>query len=203
MHPPSFVCRSLFRLDPQIRLAWMGRKPAYQGELNPGSFCLVQLWHRDHYGSYAKPNTPNELWNVRPKIMPLGKVELVRAERGPVFSKDGSIKPDWNPFAYELVYRANLRDFGISTEEVLSGAMLRKIERFYRPMKERMEEDRRQHISAVRDTAERVGREAGMRLYQGLQQHDIRLPVMTREDVVRDVRQHEEARQRRNAERLF
>lgn len=195
MYPPAFVCRKLYELDPQIRLAWLGFKPRYAGELNPGTFCIVQLWKKDHFGSHERPNTPNELWNVQPVRLSTGDVEMRRVDRGPVFNKDAGTRPDWNVLAHEVVYRANLKDFGISLEDVMSGAILHKLGRFYRPLKERIEEDERERQWAMRHASEEMGREAGKRLHRALNDCDVRLPQYTMEDQLKALAAQERRKQ--------
>lgn len=203
MYPPSHVCRALYRLDPQIRLAWLGFKPQYAGHLNPGTFCIVQLWAKDHYGTFEKPNIPSELWNVQPYREQDGSYQSRRIDRGPVFSKNGDPTPDWDLNAYEMVYRMNLKDFGISTEDVLTGAILDKLERFYRPLKERIEESNRETIRMMKSRAEENGREAGMKLHRALNRHDVRYNIVPYEDQRKELQKLEEAKQRRDVTEMF
>lgn len=203
MHPPAFVCKRLYELDPEIRLAWLGFRPRYEGELNAGTFCIVQLWKRDHFGTHERPQTPSESWYVRPGIDENGREELVRIDRGPVFNRKGGTRPDWNVLAHEVIYKMNLKDFGISTEDVVSGAVLGKIDRFYRPLKDRIEEDEREAIADMKRLAAENGREAGMRLHRALNQHDITYNPVPYEDVRKELMQREANREHRDVARIF
>lgn len=97
MHLPAHLCRSLYRIHPQLRFAWVGREKAYEGELNPGSFAVVQLYHNRDAGTPDYPNTFREFWDVGFIPDMYGAPILGPVSRGPIFSRNGSLRRDWDP----------------------------------------------------------------------------------------------------------
>ena len=104
MHPPSWVCRRLHQLHPQLRLAWAGRQRQHDDELNPGSFALVQLYHVQDTGRVDNPTTFRLLWDVDPLVGEDGETTMVKADRGPVFSKNGTTHRDWDNLSRAVSY---------------------------------------------------------------------------------------------------
>jgi len=97
MHPPSYVCQALYRFHPQLRLAWLGRDKTYQEELNPGSFCVVQLFHVSDAGTFEEPKmVSKEFWDVT-TVLEAGEPKLVKASNGPIFNRFGGSARDWDP----------------------------------------------------------------------------------------------------------
>jgi len=113
MYVPSTVCKQLFRLHPQLRFAWMGRERQNEEDLNAGDFAVVQLYHIKDAGTPDEPNTFYMHW-------PRGA--------GPIYNRNGGSTRDWDPLFRMPILVARLGDFGISKEEVLSGAVISQLE---------------------------------------------------------------------------
>lgn len=81
MHPPSWICKELERIHPQLRLGWVGRdRSGPADELNKGSFALIQLYHqRDASRTFFTP------WNA---TGPVFGTDYDRLARVPVYLAD-------------------------------------------------------------------------------------------------------------------
>lgn len=98
MHPPGAVCKALYDVHPQLRLAWAGRPPKYPGETNPGSYAIVQLYHIQDCGDLDDTMvTFREFWDTTIRPNAHGQAERVRITRGPIFNKNGGTERDWDP----------------------------------------------------------------------------------------------------------
>lgn len=107
MIPPTWICKELERLHPQLRLGWVG-KPREGDELNQGFFALIQLYHsRDAERTFFTP------WHT---------IE----NRGTIYGSR------FDPLMRLPIYLAD-----IEPADVFSGACLPAIKRWMRPMKER------------------------------------------------------------------
>lgn len=137
MDAPSWACRSLYRLHKQLRLAWAGRERAYPGELNPGDYAIVQLYHISDCGKYDEPTTFREFWDVTLAPTAYGEPEVVRANRGPIFNRDGGYSRDWNPDLRRAIFVTTV-DF----DKVQSGAFLVDVEHWLTDIKERIRKQR-------------------------------------------------------------
>jgi hypothetical protein len=122
VHPPAWVCESLVRQAPLLRLGWAGRAPTQAGALNCGTFALVSLYPAATYWNEELRNKFfREFWSMTCKQLPFGdkkvkQVGFVHFERGPVFNRKGSVAPDYDPLARIPVYMQDL-DF----EQVMTG----------------------------------------------------------------------------------
>ena len=139
MHPPSWICRDLHRLHPQLRLAWAGRPAKHEDELNPGSFALVQLYHISDIQDIEDPTTFRLTWDLDPVEDEDGTTSLKRIDRGPIFAKDGSTRRDWDSAFRVPVFVATLdEEYGFSVDDVTSGRFLEKVEFWLRPIEKRL-----------------------------------------------------------------
>ena len=158
MHAPGWVCRRLHDLHPQLRLAWAGRGKKYDGELNPGSFALVQLYHISDTGKTDDLTTYRMLWGSEAVRGEDGEVRTKRVERGPVYNKSGGCSPDWDPAFRVPVFVATLdEDYDLSTRDVLSGQFLTSIERWMTSIERRMRESAREKGRTLASTIDDVG----------------------------------------------
>ena len=158
MHAPGWVCRRLHELHPQLRLAWAGRDKKYDGELNPGSFALVQLYHISDTGRSDDLTTYRMLWGSESYQGDDGEVRTRRIERGPVFNRNGGCSPDWDPAFRVPVFVATLdKDYELSTEQVLSGEFLVDVKRWMTSIERRMRESARAKGRALASTIDDVG----------------------------------------------
>ena len=129
LYPPSAVCRQLYEIHPWLRLAWHAQPTGDEGDLNAGSFAIVQLYHISDAGTPENPNTYLLHW------------EEHGLTRGPVFNRYGGCSRDWDPLFRMPVYIANLEEHGISKNEVSTGAFLPTIRHWLRPYRVRAEEN--------------------------------------------------------------
>ena len=121
MHPPAWVCRELAHIHPQARLAWLGKPAKGDDDLNAGTFCVVQLYHRRDAGTPDEPKTMRDFWFVEPEVDPITRELYHRTvDRGPIFSKTGRPNHmDWDP-----LQRVPMTAAMVDPEDVFSGKFL-------------------------------------------------------------------------------
>ena len=158
MHAPSWVCRRLHDLHPQLRLAWAGKDKSYDCELNPGSFALVQLYHISDTGKSDDLTTYRMLWNSESYQGEDGEVRTRKVERGPIYNKNGGCSRDWDPAFRVPVFVATLdEDYGLTTRDVLNGKFLSSIERWMTSIERRMRESAREKGKSFARAVDDVG----------------------------------------------
>jgi hypothetical protein len=150
----------------------MGRPPKDEDELNPGSFGVCQLYHISDVGDPADPLTYRELWNTTITQNEAGTPVRVRCERGPIFNKNGGLKPDWDTNLRVPVFIMTLDDqyqyadgTPFKTEDVLTGKFLEGIKYFLTPIKERIRVAAKRKTKRLRDEAEDLGGEIAEKLW--------------------------------------
>ncbi len=114
-------------------MGWVGREKTTEEEAadvtNVGDFALVQLIPSHIVGPRSEPWIFSTLWEVEPRMKDDGMtVEMQKVERGPIFSRYGTVNYDWDPLFMTPVYIANLGQFGFTKQRVLNGEFL-----FYLP----------------------------------------------------------------------
>ncbi len=165
MHPPSAVCRALYRLHPQLRLAWQGRSRGGD-ELNAGNFAVVQLFHLKDCGGLADATTYQEFWNVTTE-MEGGTPRRVRANRGPIFNRFGGTSLDYDPAFRFPIFMMTLDDqyeypWGDPVDgvtDVMSGKFLIAMEHWLSPIKKRLADSYDEYVADTHYRAEELGRE--------------------------------------------
>ena len=179
MHAPEFVCKALYRTHPQLRLAWQGRPRKYAGEINPGSFAIVQLYHVRDVGDLDDTFTFREMWDTTVVAGPTGTPERVRVQRGPIFSRDGSTRPDWDPLFRVPVFVMTLDEAythpdgePIVPQDVLSGKILPTIREFLQPVKKRIVEADLDRKRDLKSKARDLGGQIGEELWYKAKRHD-------------------------------
>lgn len=159
MQAPLDICKKLYDIHPQLRLAWHGKGRTSDDELNAGCFAIVQLYHRSDVGWMDDPCvTFRELWDTTVVADHFGNSERVRIRRGPIFSRHGRPDcPDWDQLARVPVYVAALDGSftfsdgsPISTYDVFSGKVLLAVKRWLKPVEERIEASCQEKISQTR-----------------------------------------------------
>lgn len=165
MHPPSWVCNALARQRSDIRLAWAGRIPTEKeieagDDLNNGDFALVQLYPASVVGPLSDPWIFSELWGVSPRLNEAGAVEMKKIDRGPIFAKDGSTVPDWDPITQIPVYVVNLGGLGFDKYRVCNGEFLPLLPRWSRTAKARMKESLQQQYKDHKSEVDSMARDA-------------------------------------------
>lgn len=140
MEAPVHVCKELAVLDPGFRLAWAGRPRREENELNPGGFALVSLAKAQDIGEMSNPLVPNELWEVATRPDRWGKVDTVRIDRGPVFTKKGKPGRDWDPLFWVPVFVAKLEDYGLDNYAVQAGAIIPLVREWQTSLKKRVQD---------------------------------------------------------------
>ena len=179
MHAPAWVCRRLHDLHPQLRLAWAGREKKYEGELNPGSFALVQLYHISDTGKSDDLTTYRMLWDTESYQGKDGEVRTRRVERGPVFNKSGGCSRDWDPAFRVPVFVATLdEDYDLTTREVLDGSFLTSVKRWMTSIERRMRESAREKGRTLASTIDDVGHTVAGDLMKDSQKSDAATVIM-------------------------
>jgi hypothetical protein len=151
-----------------MRLAWLGRKPKYEGELNCGSFCVIQLYHERDCGTRENPTTFREMWDATTVSDNFGESCRIKLDRGPIFSKNGDLKRDWDPryripiFAMTLDEAYSYEDgTPIKTEDVFSGKFIEAVRSRLTPIVARVQTKGREMARDLDRTADALGREMG------------------------------------------
>lgn len=149
MYPPAHVCRALYDVYPWLRLAWNGKAE---------SFAVVQLYHVSDCGDMDDPITFREYWDITTELNEHGDAVRVPASKGPIFSKEGDTKRDWDPLTRIPIDVVTLADHGFGIQEVFSGSFLPMIREWLKPIEDRIYEaalDRgKQLATEVEDTIE-------------------------------------------------
>jgi len=166
MHPPVDMCKRLYRIHPQLRLAWAG-KPSIDDKLNNGSFAVVQLYHIRDVGKADETHTFRQLWDYETVTDSLGRPTLKRVDRGPIFSKDGSTKRDWNSLVRVPVFVCTIDEAytdpvtgePLKFEDVWTGRFLVAIRRWLMPIKDRIREAQALHAKETIEKANAVSDE--------------------------------------------
>lgn len=102
MIPPSAVCKQLARDVPRgkFRLAWHGPRK---------EFAIVQLYHRNNFGNEENRQTFRQEWEYC---------------WGPVYSANGSSRPDWNVDQWVPVFAVMVSDINSDNYGVMSGSVV-------------------------------------------------------------------------------
>jgi hypothetical protein len=147
LYPPSAICEGLYKIHPWLRLAWHMRAKTDPDECNPGSFAVIQLYHRRDAGTPDDPKTYLLHW------------EEAGEGRGPIFNRHGGTSPDWDILSRFPIYVANLSEFGITREQVFSGEFLNTIKYWLRPSRVRIEENAREMGKELKHKAAEIAGE--------------------------------------------
>lgn len=125
MTPPGWVCEKLYEISPMLRLGWVGQPPAYPGELNPGSFALVELRELKKVGRMDQPQQYTEFWDVQVEALADKLFRTVKIDRGPIFSRHGVEKRDWDNTRFKPMYVQNFDEqWGFTPQDVFDGTIL-------------------------------------------------------------------------------
>lgn len=120
----SWACQSLANLNKMARLAWMGRKPRYDGEVDPGDFALVQLYPKRLVGPLDMPYILSELWDYTLGVDQYGQPETRRISRGRLYDRKGGLTRDYDTISWIPVLVAKFADFGVANSAVPHGGFL-------------------------------------------------------------------------------
>lgn len=116
MHPPAHVCRQLYKKYPDLRLAWHGLW---------GKFCVVRLSPKrmtmEHSSAFIMFGT---MWDIQDELDDHGNVRTVGKSYGPVFSKDGIEKADWDRLSTDVLMQAVIEN----VRDVFNGAVVKQIQ---------------------------------------------------------------------------
>jgi len=173
MHAPSWLSQALYRIHPHLRLGWAGRDRKHAGELNPGSFAIVQLYHIRDVGTDEEPIAYRSRWDV--DFVDLGDNQPAKAKRvhrGPIFNAEGGCTRDWDPLFRKPIWVANLDDYGFSTEDIMSGKFLTTVKDWLVPIKRRIVESAREQGRQLRRDSEAVAGEMTDFLWREAQKSD-------------------------------
>lgn len=119
-------------------------------------------------GDIDDPLTFREFWNVTTRVDEFGNAERVRANRGPIFSRHGSTKPDWDPHTRIPVFVMTLDDSYrypdgsvLQPDDVFSGKFIVAIRHGLKPIVKRVQDSGRSFARDLDNHAESLGREMG------------------------------------------
>lgn len=120
----------------------------------------MQLYHKRDAGSYDDPQSYRAFWDVDTVWDELGTPYVRKVERGPLFSKSGSPRRDWDPFERVPIFVATLDATfqgydgePLSTEDVFSGKVVLTIRRW-------MDSITRRSFAAAKEKGREVRRRA-------------------------------------------
>jgi hypothetical protein len=105
---------------------------------------MVQLYHISDVGTEEYPLEYRPRWDIEAYVGEDGTTRVQRADRGPIFNRDGGTVPDWDPIFKKPVYVANFDDFDVPIERVLDGSILRLLEHWLTPIERRVRESARE-----------------------------------------------------------
>lgn len=167
MHAPSEMCERLYKIHPQLRLAWAGRPPKDSEELNPGSFAIVQLYHVQDAGKVDEQTTFRQFWDVEDYLDETGTLRSRRFDRGPIFARDGSTRRDWNSAVRVPIFVSTLdekfvdpvTELPLSTWDVYSGRFLDTVRFWLMPIKDRIKTQVALRNKEINVAADDVGKE--------------------------------------------
>ena len=172
MRPPRWVCRALYDLHPQLRLAWQGRPPSRPGELNAGSFAIVQLYHVRDAGNPDDPTTFRELWSTTIAPNEHGHAVRVRSDRGPLFNKNAETSPDWDPLQRVPVFVMTIDESyshpdgaPLTTRDVYTGRFLEAIKASFGDIRDRVQRSKDAMAKDLSNRCEDMGREMADELW--------------------------------------
>ena len=184
LYPPSAVCEQLYRVHKYLRLAWHCRPDKYVGEMNPGDFAIIQLYHIKDAGTQDNPNTYLLHWAEQ------------GVSRGPVFSRNGSTFRDWDPLFRVPIYVANLQEHGITKEQVFSGEFINTIKFWLRPFRARCEENVNELNRDMKNRIDDIAREKTDYLWSLANRSDADRIIMPYEDARIQMKEWEKDRER-------
>jgi hypothetical protein len=143
---------------------------------------------------------------------PWGQVDLVHANRGPIFAKDGRVQRDWDPLfrfpIFKYTIDAGFQDFEgkphKSPEDVFSGKFLLTLRRrFLRPILGRIFTAAEEKGKGVREKVEGIATEMSQELMYNSHKPDAGRTVMARKHQKQDIGvQKLEAQKEGRSERL-
>jgi hypothetical protein len=121
VHPPASVCKELYQIRPDLRLAWVDH-PWRENEDDPdelvqyGTFGIIQLVPKAIVGSPEDPKTfMPPLW------------EHVHGQ-GDIFSRRGDTRPDWNSCSLQPVLMAEtVPHFDYHPRDVFTGRFIGRL----------------------------------------------------------------------------
>lgn len=148
MYAPVHMCEKLAVYHSGLRLGW-------DGEENKFGLLMVarkRLAARTYHG----------LW----------------AGRGPVFSKNGRPRPDWDEVVKTPMHLAEL-----SPEDVFSGRVLKLVKRWTRPLAARTHESAKAESRRIEGQLEETGHKMGLDLYRKGQSGGYGAPVVAKKFV--------------------
>ena len=138
MFIPAHICKALYDMQPDLRMCWIGKRRKNEGDINPGSFGICQLYHNSNCGTPDEPQTYREFWDVEMKHI-AGSYHNVRVNRGVLFNREGTSERDFDPLFYTPMFIVDLehKDFGLTKYDIFGTKFLRDVRRWLSPMYDR------------------------------------------------------------------
>lgn len=202
MHPPSWVCQTLHRIHPKLRLAWHGREKTELADINAGSFALIQLFPSAIVGPLSDPNIFSELWEVSPRMVG-GRMQMVKVDRGPIFNRHGTTTRDYDPITEVPVYLIDLNGLGFDKYRVCNGDFLVYLPRWMTPAKKRMKESLEAKYKQQKSELKDVSGEAADFLWHQANKTGATSPVVPWEFAKDDVKKMYEKNEHRKLESAY
>ena len=199
MHPPAWLCEGLYRVRPDLRLAWHGSKRKHKDDLNAGTFAIVRLAPVSEVGSLSNPRTYGALWDLAPQINDVGECEMLPHYKGPIFNRKGGTSRDWDPLFFVPMYSLNLEGQGITKSQIFAGAFLNGIEWGLNVMKARVAKANQAAYNDHKNEMQAIGNEAGKDLWKKANQSDASTVLTTREERVEAMKGFEKKKAKREA----
>lgn len=150
MHPPRHVCEALARVHPLLRVGWDGA-----GD----TFGLLMVTR-----SRLAKRTFYEYWRGR----------------GPVFSRSGRPRPDWDEIGRVPMYLID-----VEPKDVFSGRICRMARQWMRPFAATYMERARQAGRDIESHIDDMGYDAGLRLYREGQRDGAGAPIVAKKFIER------------------
>lgn len=194
---PRHACEALARLQKDLRWAW-------NGPLN--SFSIVQIMDSKFCGTPANPKLAfDEYWGYEDILTPLGELETRPVDVGPIFSRDGTFKADWNKEKQFPIHALNFAVLKWPPECVYDTGFIPRLREFLRRSSERTKEINEKRYRETRHFIDDQARENVDRLrFKASKNYDTN-KIFTKEERIAALKKKErEAEQNRaHFKRLF
>jgi hypothetical protein len=187
LHATSDICKALYRLHPQLRLAWVGRERTYPDELNAGSFGLVQLYHSRDVGTPDDPVTYREFYDVTVRPDAFGGYELGHVDRGPIFSRTGSTRRDWDYLTRTPMLIGVLSDYGVSHYDVFSKRFLTAVQYWLTSPYDRAVQAAKAKGREAKRKVRDMGDQMAADLWKSAQRSDATSTTMSKKHAAQDI----------------
>ena len=187
-------------------MGWVGREKRFEGEENPGSFAVCQLYNVRDAGTPDFPNTYREFWDVAPFLDDFGNLENHRIDRGPIYNRLGGSTPDWDLLTRVPMFIMTLDsafkyadETPIKTVDVFSGKFIEAVKHNLGGIVGRIKTQRKSRGRELDNKAEALGGEMGEFLWREANKTGETFNhAITMQERVDALKRHDEAKWRKN-----